>query len=459
MTTGSVAGQLCTLVFGRDEDDAELVFTQAHIDAMLSTWKELMRPITWGQLVDAPGPDRMLALELTVSDKHKALLLASKQGFVPYLLDGLLLDPDHPRAGLLPEKKASLQQMHAECLAQLALFGPAKEALCSAGVSAALERVAEGGLNDEAKKYARQALFELRPTRAGGAPVAAAAVSAEHVMLSYNWGHQPTIKRIKASLASRGYTVWIDIEKMQGSTVEMMAAAVEDAAVLVYGISRAYKESVNCRLEAQYAFQRQKEMVPLMLEEGYRPDGWLGMLLGTRLWYLFCGSVLVSEGAFESKMEELCRELRAWSVPQSDTPSSILSHSPRHRASGLVGALDGAAVTPLAARPRFTDSTADFTPSMNLGSSDAPTAARQSLLGGGAMVAAAAGLSSPAVALSEGYYLRALELQHAEREREKAMERERGERSETRLTMVLVASASAAVAVVAISAMVITRRP
>ena len=78
---------------------------------------------------------------------------------------------------------------------------------------------------------------------------------------------------------------------------------------MCYGISRAYKESANCRLEAQYAYQRQKEMVPLMVEEGYRADGWLGMLLGVRLWYAFCGSVLTSESSFEGKMEELCREL------------------------------------------------------------------------------------------------------------------------------------------------------
>ena len=88
-----------------------------------------------------------------------------------------------------------------------------------------------------------------------------------------------------------------------------MAAAVEGAAVLVYGISRAYKESANCRLEAQYAYQQQKEMIPLMMEEGYRANGWLGMLLGVRMWYAFCGSVLLSEAAFEGKMEELCREL------------------------------------------------------------------------------------------------------------------------------------------------------
>ena len=35
----------------------------------------------------------------------------------------------------------------------------------------------------------------------------------------------------------------------------------------------------------------------------------LGLLLGVRLWYAFYGATLASNEAFESKMEELCREL------------------------------------------------------------------------------------------------------------------------------------------------------
>eukprot|EP01048_Picozoa_sp_COSAG05_P044230 COSAG05_NODE_24962_length_198_cov_87.898990_2_plen_31_part_01 len=31
--------------------------------------------------------------------------------------------------------------------------------------------------------------------------------------------------------------------------------------MICYGVSKAYKESTNCRLEAQYAFQQKKEMV------------------------------------------------------------------------------------------------------------------------------------------------------------------------------------------------------
>ena len=69
-------------------------------------------------------------------------------------------------------------------------------------------------------------------------------------MLSYNWGHQDVIKRINASLKARQYNVWIDIEMMQGSTVEAMSEAVEECAVMCYGISQAYEESTNCRMEA-----------------------------------------------------------------------------------------------------------------------------------------------------------------------------------------------------------------
>ena len=89
-------------------------------------------------------------------------------------------------------------------------------------------------------------------------------------MMSYSWEYQAVIKRVNASLVRRGYTTWIDVEKMQGSTVDAMAEAVEGAVAMCYGVCRAYKESANCRLEAQYAYQREKDMVPLLVEEGYR---------------------------------------------------------------------------------------------------------------------------------------------------------------------------------------------
>eukprot|EP01048_Picozoa_sp_COSAG05_P029469 COSAG05_NODE_9711_length_607_cov_0.702756_1_plen_79_part_10 len=67
MNSGATAALLCCKVFGRDEvevteqhdkQQAQLVFTQLHIDNILWGWKEIMRPATWGML-SAPSPGRI----------------------------------------------------------------------------------------------------------------------------------------------------------------------------------------------------------------------------------------------------------------------------------------------------------------------------------------------------------------------------------------------------------------
>jgi len=55
--------------------------------------------------------------------------------------------------------------------------------------------------------------------------------------------------------------------------------------------------------------QKKKPLVPLMLVEGYEADGWLGLMLGTSLWYALYGDALTSESVFEGRMDALCREL------------------------------------------------------------------------------------------------------------------------------------------------------
>ena len=59
--------------------------------------------------------------------------------------------------------------------------------------------------------------------------------------------------------------------------------AIEGADVMLYGVSLAYKESANCRLEANYAHQQELDMIPLMMSKDFKPKGWLGLILGTRL--------------------------------------------------------------------------------------------------------------------------------------------------------------------------------
>ena len=100
------------------------------------------------------------------------------------------------------------------------------------------------------------------------------------------------------------------MEQMKGATVDTMALAVEGSEVVLIGVSRAYKESSNCRMEAQYALQKKKPLVPLMLTKGYEADGWLGLLLGTSMWYAFYGETLSSaSSSFDKLIDGLCREI------------------------------------------------------------------------------------------------------------------------------------------------------
>ena len=39
--------------------------------------------------------------------------------------------------------------------------------------------------------------------------------------------------------------------------------------------------------EAEYAFQLKKPIIPLMMENNYTADGWLGFIVGSKLWIDF----------------------------------------------------------------------------------------------------------------------------------------------------------------------------
>ena len=79
-----------------------------------------------------------------------------------------------------PELKSWCQQHHAECLAQLAVFAPARETLrTDPSVIPALEAVAESGLSSEARKFAEAALLALSDKE-----IHVDAEGQEHVMLS-----------------------------------------------------------------------------------------------------------------------------------------------------------------------------------------------------------------------------------------------------------------------------------
>ena len=67
--------------------------------------------------------------------------------------------------------------------------------------------------------------------------------------LSYQWDVQAIVLRVAASMRERSFRVWVDTEMMSGSTLDAMAAAVENAHCILICVTERYKASANCRLE------------------------------------------------------------------------------------------------------------------------------------------------------------------------------------------------------------------
>ena len=207
----------------------------------------------------------------------------------------LLLDKDNARRGQDGAEK--MREVSMGVILQLALFGPASEQVRSHALCMeSLRRLAKGGEEGTSKvtvEMAAKALFQLTNERgqnvrhksianvvmeASGGKINVESPAQQHLMMSYNWDHQSTVLRVTKSLKARGFHVWIDVESIEGSTVDSMAEGVENAAVMLIGVSRAYKESSNCRLEAQYGMQKKKPMIPLIVQAGYEAVGWLGAI-------------------------------------------------------------------------------------------------------------------------------------------------------------------------------------
>lgn len=142
------------------------------------------------------------------------------------------------------------------------------------------------------------------------------APGAGHIMLSYNWGNQKILLQIRDRLQERGLTVWMDVDNMEGSILEAMARAVEEARIVLVCYSEKYKDSQNCRTEAEYAYSQKKEIVPLLMQTGYKATGWLGAMIGARLFYDFSGKY-----DFDKKFSELYLALAGKLAPRKTLSS------------------------------------------------------------------------------------------------------------------------------------------
>ena len=66
--------------------------------------------------------------------------------------------------------------------------------------------------------------------------------------------------------------VLVDLENMHGNLLDAMADAIENSSIFLMCLTEKYKDSPSCRLECEYAYQRRKKIIPLLLQANYKPE-------------------------------------------------------------------------------------------------------------------------------------------------------------------------------------------
>ena len=125
-----------------------------------------------------------------------------------------------------------------------------------------------------------------------------------HIMISYNTGSRETCLNIKNELERIGHKIWIDVDEIHGSSLDSMAKAIENSAIVLMCVSEKYRQSINCQAEAQYAFRLNKVIIPLIMQpEYYKVSGWLGIIIGDKIFVDF------TKYTFEQSMKRLKNQI------------------------------------------------------------------------------------------------------------------------------------------------------
>lgn len=110
--------------------------------------------------------------------------------------------------------------------------------------------------------------------------------------------------------------------------MQAMADAVENSEFVILCMSDSYKRSVYCQAEAEYAFRCKRRLLPLIVRQGYRADGWLGLIIGSRIYIDFAGKDFKRASDLLLKEITLQRENQSTVISQSSSNANQLLAAP-----------------------------------------------------------------------------------------------------------------------------------
>ena len=96
-----------------------------------------------------------------------------------------------------------------------------------------------------------------------------------HVMICYEKDSIELCKLVKNKLEEANYIVWIHLKDQYEFGLESMSVAIENSLCVLVCFTERFRLNVSCRIQADFAFQLNKPLIPLMMQNNWTPsDEW-----------------------------------------------------------------------------------------------------------------------------------------------------------------------------------------
>jgi hypothetical protein len=142
------------------------------------------------------------------------------------------------------------------------------------------------------------------------------------VFLSYQWGSQEAVLKLKSNLEQAGYACWMDIGQMGGGDklFAQIDAGIRGAKVVICCMNTAYAQSDNCSREVHLTISTGKPLIPLQMEkQTWPPEGALGPIMSEYLFIRFYDRKGNDKNAWPAdKFTELLGQIRYHVAPDPD---------------------------------------------------------------------------------------------------------------------------------------------
>jgi hypothetical protein len=284
-TVGQLAAMTLANVIRSDESPTSLATLQTGsvVEAALNGLHSTMDGRTWGGITFGPVAFLIVLAHLAVQETNKLPIATSGAiMLIERILDsaGWDLGTAHQARGTT-ESDASSACVHALTILRQLSFDAGSRSILRTRLALrrAITRLASSRSRELSSSAASLALQlgldeSLAITTADGQVVAGRIT----VLISACTAHELVLaQRIGRSLEVQCGLTSVEVHEAG----ENSHAAVARCSVLLMILSRSYKDSASCRLDAEAAFGARKAVVGLLAEEGWVPDGWTMLLLAS----------------------------------------------------------------------------------------------------------------------------------------------------------------------------------